>query len=155
MRRALAALALLLLLAVPAASGCHGSALTTNTPGAAQVQDVRATAVRVADEVKRAVEVARVIRTAAQNLTAPKGPVPVAAMDTIDHETIKYGGVLKQALTALDTVTSEPGLTATATGIMDATAAYLKAIPATAELAWLLEVLRSTFVVTMSMRGAA
>lgn len=117
-------------------------------PTGNQVQDVRALAVRIMDEVRRGVAVARIVRNSAQNLVMPKGPITISAMNTIDDASIKYGNELADDLKLLDNITSMPSLKTTAHAILDATARFTGGLAGLSALGPLVDILLATFDVT-------
>jgi hypothetical protein len=154
--RGVAAAVLAAVIVTGGAWGCErGRAVITPAPAPTQVNAARETAKRIADETRRAVEVARVLRTTAQNLTEPNGPIKAADMDKVDRAAIKYGTALKVALEVLGNVGTDPQLKSTARAIWLASKEFIDQIPVSGQLAALVETLKIVLTVTLENGGGA
>lgn len=151
------ALAAFLFSAPLAAFSCAGKpAPVVSNPAPSQIQETRALAKRIADEVRRGTSIARDVRSLAQKMTAPNGPISAETMNRIDLAAISYGNAMKSALGMLDKIASDPNLKQTARSIWAATKQFIDAIPITdPTLATLVAILRSTFELTIQEQGGA
>jgi len=147
-RRLSLALTLVAALAMPSV-GCFGAkAPVTANPAPTSVQATRTQAIRVADEIRRGLVVARVVRNVAQDNSGTGKPITAAQMTTINEAAITLGKTTDAFLTTLEAVSDNPSLDATKAAVVKAFSDFTSKLPNAPQLTILVQVLLDTFVVT-------
>ncbi len=131
---------------LPIAGCAAAKAPITAQPSIDQVQATRAMAIRVADDTRRGLVIARAIRDVAQEQSGAGKPITAAQMITINQKAVTLGRTLDTLLTVLESLSTQPELQSTKMAVLAAFTEFTKDLPNAGTLNVLVSVLLNVLV---------